>query len=398
MHRLASMCSAMTLPLGISLICACQPTPQAAPSATKADSATPEPKEKPTKPKKAKDANSVDPKPENVLASVDGKLIDPVRLKRRFNLKMHRMKEESQRNRTQQTRWLRRVTEELVWETAYQAAIDAEGLTIDQKEADTFLQEMKDSAPDWQAYLDKNALDDDAVRQAHITQVAEQMLLKARGMTKPTKEDAKAFYEEHKAEAFMREEEMIRASHILAAEGPREGHERVQPVTREQRLAASEDELKKWHADAMEHSKYLRAEAMKPGVDFNEFARQHSEGPGRARGGDMGLFPKKQMVPVYAEAAWALKIGEVSDVVETSKGIYFIKLFERHPPGILPYSAVEADILTQIENRRFHEAKTALREELTKRHTIEYGMAETGKAPQEEPAKAPKKDGEKPSP
>ena len=100
--------------MGISLICACQPTPQGTPgvtTATTVDKTAPEPDEKPTKPTKAQDANAVDPRPENVLASVDGKPIDPVRLKRRFNLKMHRMKEESQRNRTQQTRWLRRVTE-----------------------------------------------------------------------------------------------------------------------------------------------------------------------------------------------------------------------------------------------------------------------------------------------
>jgi peptidyl-prolyl cis-trans isomerase C len=380
MQRRVSMHISLVLSSTLALSAGCQPSDKAkaadTPAAKTGESEATATEKAP--PKIAANANEVDPKPENVVASVGGKSIDAKRLADRFELKMNRMKDPSKRNRTQRTRWLRRVTEELVWQSAYLAAAEAEGLTIDAKEIEDYMAMMMKVPENWARYLEKEAENEDSVRQARRAMAAEKLLLEARGLTKAQETDAKTFYDENKEKAFSRAEEMIRASHFLVAEGPREGHERVQPVTREQREATAPEELARWHELAMKQAKYLRAEAMKPGVDFNDFAREFSEGPGRARGGDMGLFPKKQMVPKYADAAWALEVGEISDVVETSKGIYIIKLFERHPPGILPFDAVKDDILKQLEAQRYRDAKAALRAELQTSLSIEWGMAESG--------------------
>ena len=99
----------------------------------------------------------------------------------------------------------------------------------------------------------------------------------------------------------------------------------------------------------------------------------------------MGVFDKARMVPKYGETVFSMKPGEVSEVIDTEKGIYVIKLFALYEPGILPFEAFEADILRQLDGQRFQEARVALKEELTKSLRIEWGMDEAGTKTQDAP-------------
>jgi len=67
------------------------------------------------------------------------------------------------------------------------------------------------------------------------------------------------------------------------------------------------------------------------GEDFAELARELSEGPSASKGGDLGFFTYQQMVPPFAEAAFALGIGEISDVVRSNFGFHVIKVEEKKP-------------------------------------------------------------------
>ena len=59
------------------------------------------------------------------------------------------------------------------------------------------------------------------------------------------------------------------------------------------------------------------------GEDFKALVKQYSDEPGAAdRGGDLGKFDRQSMVPAFANAAFALKVGEVSQVVETQFGFH----------------------------------------------------------------------------
>ena len=79
------------------------------------------------------------------------------------------------------------------------------------------------------------------------------------------------------------------------------------------------------------------AEELRNGGNFAEVARRESTGPSANAGGDLGYFEKGQMVPTFAEAAFALEVDEVSDPVQTQFGWHVIKLANRRqapPPSI----------------------------------------------------------------
>ena len=69
-----------------------------------------------------------------------------------------------------------------------------------------------------------------------------------------------------------------------------------------------------------------------PKTDFAEMARKHSQGPKAAQGGDLGEFPRKWVFDEsFSRAAFALKPGEISDIVENEYGLHLIKLTKRIP-------------------------------------------------------------------
>ena len=74
------------------------------------------------------------------------------------------------------------------------------------------------------------------------------------------------------------------------------------------------------------------------GADFAELAKTNSKDPGATNGGDLGFFKKSDMLPEFADAAFALKPGQVTPVpVQTRFGWHVIKLEERRsaPPATL---------------------------------------------------------------
>lgn len=71
---------------------------------------------------------------------------------------------------------------------------------------------------------------------------------------------------------------------------------------------------------------------VKNGEDFHALAKQYSEDPGsKANGGELPKFGRGDMVPEFESAAFALKPGEISDVVTTMYGFHVIKMLDRSP-------------------------------------------------------------------
>ena len=123
--------------------------------------------------------------------------------------------------------------------------------------------------------------------------------------------------------------EQIRASHILfSIEGKDEAAVRTQ----------AEQVLKE----------------AKAGGDFAALAKKHSQDESNAQqGGDLDYFSRGRMVPAFETAAFALKPGEISDLVKTEFGFHIIKVIDRKPAIVRPvtdpdvYKELEAELLKE---------------------------------------------------
>jgi peptidyl-prolyl cis-trans isomerase D len=95
--------------------------------------------------------------------------------------------------------------------------------------------------------------------------------------------------------------------------------------------------------------------------EFEKLARQYSKDPGSAaKGGDLGLFGRNMMVKPFEEAAFQLKEGALSDLVESDFGWHIIRVTEIKPAQIKPFEAVrgeiEQDYRRQQAQKKFAEA------------------------------------------
>ena len=79
---------------------------------------------------------------------------------------------------------------------------------------------------------------------------------------------------------------------------------------------------------AKKEAQRIRNLIVNQGKDFAEMAKKHSNGPSGPKGGDLGKFKFEVMAKAFSEAAFALEVGEVSEVVETGFGFHVIKRTE----------------------------------------------------------------------
>jgi peptidyl-prolyl cis-trans isomerase C len=91
---------------------------------------------------------------------------------------------------------------------------------------------------------------------------------------------------------------------------------------------------------------------LRKGEDFAKVAAELSKDPGSGKeGGDLGYFTKDRMVPPFAEAAFKLKAGELSEPVQTQFGWHVIKLEDRRTRALPKFEEVKGEIETYIVRR-----------------------------------------------
>lgn len=110
---------------------------------------------------------------------------------------------------------------------------------------------------------------------------------------------------------------------------------------------ASEDEEKK----IRDKAKAVLEEA-RQGKDFAALARKYSEGPTKAKGGDLGYFSAGKMVKPFEDAAFKLKKGEISDPVRTRFGYHLIKVEDIKEERTKPLEEVRQKIVETLTNNR----------------------------------------------
>jgi peptidyl-prolyl cis-trans isomerase C len=130
----------------------------------------------------------------------------------------------------------------------------------------------------------------------------------------------------------------------------------------------SEEEVHARHilVPTEDEAKAIEAE-LKKGADFAALAKEKSKDPGAADGGDLGYFTKDQMVPEFAEVAFKLDKGQISDPVHTQFGWHIIKVEDKRIKPTPTFDQVK----TQLQTYVAHRAQAELVDNLRKTATIE---------------------------
>ena len=228
-----------------------------------------------------------------------------------------------------------------------------------------------------------------------------------------TKEEEQKFYEEHKSE--MEQPEQVRLSEILvavqkpdaqkpdaqkpasdanagagaptkSADAAGSAVEPPAPVppqgsattpapaptqSDEQQLAAAEAKANGLH------------EQIKKGAAFEDVAKKSSDGPSAAQGGDLGFFKRGTLSKELEDKTFAMKAGEVTDVIRTKQGFVILKVDEHQMAGIPPFKQMEPRIQDALYYQKLQPALRVYLKKLREEAYIDIhqGYLDTGASP-----------------
>jgi peptidyl-prolyl cis-trans isomerase SurA len=195
------------------------------------------------------------------------------------------------------------------------------------------------------------------------------------------KDEEQKFYDTHKAE--MEQPEYIRLSEILitpktatpAPAAPADPNAAAAPSAPPADDPAA---LSAAEAKANEILKQLH-----DGGKFEELAKKSSDGPSAADGGALGMFKRGQLAKELEDRTFAMKSGEITDVIRVKQGYAILRVDEHQMAGIPPMK----DVLPKIQDALYYEKlQPALRAYLTKLREDAYikyaeGYVDTGASP-----------------
>ncbi|HEX9455569.1 MAG TPA: peptidylprolyl isomerase [Candidatus Binatia bacterium] len=113
------------------------------------------------------------------------------------------------------------------------------------------------------------------------------------------------------------------------------------------------------------------------GADFAALAREHSEGAGRAEGGDIGWFKRGSLLPGLEEIAFdKLAVGRVSQPFRTSMGYHIVKLDARESGTLLSLNTVAPRIKEELLNKALEERFAKwVKADLRRKHRVDMKVA-----------------------
>lgn len=152
--------------------------------------------------------------------------------------------------------------------------------------------------------------------------------------------------------------EQVRASHILIL------------------VDKNADEAKK--AEARKKIEDIQKK-LKEGGDFAALAKEFSQCPSASKGGDLNYFRRGQMVKPFEDAAFALKPGETSDIVETVFGYHLIKVTDKKPESTVAYEDVKEKLGEYLKQAKVQDEVTAYIAKLKETAKVEKFLKEDTK-------------------
>jgi len=204
------------------------------------------------------------------------------------------------------------------------------------------------------------------------------------------KEEQQKFYDEHKSE--MEQPEAIQLSEILVAP--------AKPPAAENKPTADKaiaDNAAATPAPGAAAGNYDEAAALaaaqakandvleqiRKGASFEDIAKKYSDGPTAAQGGDLGLFKRGALAKELEDKTFAMKAGDISEVIRTKQGYVILKVNQHQAAGIPDMK----EVLPRVQDALYYQKlQPALRAYLTKLREEAYidikpGFMDTGASP-----------------
>jgi len=165
---------------------------------------------------------------------------------------------------------------------------------------------------------------------------------------KISNKEIKDYYDSHPG--FFKQPERVRASHILI---------KVDPQADQSQKAEALKKLEKIQ------------QKLQKGEDFAALAKEFSQCPSGAKGGDLDYFSRGQMVKPFEEAAFALKPGGVSNIVETKFGYHLIKVIDKKPETTIAYQDIKDRLEQYLKQDKVQKEVSLYVEKLREKAKVE---------------------------
>ncbi len=299
--------------------------------------------------------------PEGTIAAVNGAAITQEDLDVELSMAQQQFADQGQPDDEQLAEIKKNLFESLITRKVLYLESQKKGVEVDETTIDESLATIKEQFPkenDFKGMLEEMHLTEDLLKAQLREGMAIQKLIDQEIIDniEVSDKETKDYYDGHTD--LFKQPEKIQASHILI---------KVDPGV---------DESVK--TDALKEIKKLQKE-LKEGGDFAALAREHSQCPSGARGGDLGYFGRGQMVKPFEDAVFLLKPGEISGIVETDFGYHLIKAGDKKPETITDYKDIKDRLAQYLKQMKTGEEMKEYIEKLKEQAKIERFIPEVKK-------------------
>jgi parvulin-like peptidyl-prolyl isomerase len=363
----------------------------------------------PPTPEKAKDLEKIQPKegggadggaaltalPTGPVAKVGDVEIPQATFREIYDLKV---KKYADRGReipaSADRRYRKSIVERLIYHEVLKQEAEKLGVKYDEAALKEREEQQKRGIRDWDKHLERRGETEASLKEMYIAELREKAILDKSGKLKVTPEEIEEDYQKIKGN-WKSDQPRVRASHLLIPIGPQKAavDPHVEPGAVEKGPEGTDEEKAKWEAEAKAKAEELHKAVTAPGADFAAIAREKSTGPSAAKGGDIGIFTADRMAQEFSDVAFKMNVGEISAPVKTKFGFHIIKLVGKWPAGELPKEALEDQIISRLEQRKLHQGRRELKDELMAKYTIVDNIAATlGPEPEKKTSAGRKQD------
>lgn len=247
----------------------------------------------------------------------------------------------------------RKALDELLTYTVLSQETRARKVAVTDEEVESHIKEMRSRLPNEQAFkkaLTARGMTLEKLKADTRIDISINKMMEAELATQPAPGDAdvRDFYNKNPDK--FKQDEAVRASHILF-----KVEESADAATKKKALELAQSVLKE----------------ARGGADFGELAKKHSADGSSQQGGDLNFFTKGQMVPAFDQVAFALKPGQISDIVTTQFGYHIIKVTERRAASTVPFEQVSERIKEYLIEQQKQQKAQAFIQSLRQKAKIE---------------------------